>query len=98
MPKIFVSMLKPGMKLAKPVKNDSGLILLGENTELTDGLIQRLERMNIESVSIVSESKPDKSPEEMLAELETRFRKTENEPHMGMLKRTFQKHIKEMVR
>ena len=97
MSKILVSKLQPGMKLAKPIKNDGGVVMLAENTELTDSLIKRLEKMNIDSVSIVGGSKPEKSPEELLAELGSRFRKTENEPHMGMLKKIFQEHIKEMA-
>lgn len=94
MPKVLISRLKPGMKLAKPVRNESGMILLGENTELTEALIQRLEKMNIENVSIVAEAQNEKSPEEQLAELSARFRKTENEPHMALLKRLFEEHIK----
>lgn len=82
------------MKLAKPVRNDSGMILLGENTELSDSLIQRLENMNIESVSIIGEAQNEKPPEELLAELAVRFKKTENEPHMALLKRLFEEHIR----
>ncbi len=94
MPKILVSKLKSGMKLAKAVKNESGMVLLGENTELSDSLIDRLERMNIESVSIIADAAKEKSPDELLAELDARFRKTEKEPYMADLKRLFQEHIK----
>lgn len=97
MPKVLISKLKPGMKLAKPVKNESGMILLGENTELSDSLIRRLENMNIESVSIIAEAQNEKSPEELLAELAQRFNKTENEPHMGLIKRLFEEHIRGMT-
>jgi len=96
-PKVLISKLKPGMKLAKPVKNESGMILLGENTELSDSLIRRLENMNIENVSIIAEAQNEKSPEELLAELGQRFIKTENEPHMGLIKRLFEEHIRGMT-
>jgi hypothetical protein len=85
------------MKLAKPVRNESGMILLGENTELSDSLIRRLENMNIESVSIIAEAQNEKSPEELLAELGKRFKKTETEPHMGLIKRLFEEHIRGMT-
>ncbi|MBA4371982.1 MAG: hypothetical protein C0402_03880 [Thermodesulfovibrio sp.] len=82
------------MKLAKPVRNESGMILLGENTELSDSLIQRLEKMSIENVSIIAEAQDEKPPEELLAELSERFKKTENEPYMALIKRLFEEQIK----
>lgn len=94
MPKVLISKLRPGMKLAKPVRNDSGMILLGENTELSEALIQRLEKMSIENVSIVAEAQNEKPPALLLAELAERFRKTENQPHMALLKRLFEEQIR----
>lgn len=93
MPKIPVSSLKPGMKLSKPVTNDAGMILLGEGTELTNALIERLENMNVGSVSIEGAAVPQKPLEEMLSELDARFKKTENEPNMGLLKKLLKEHI-----
>ena len=94
MPKVLISKLKPGMKLAKPVRNESGMILLGENTELSDSLIERLEKMNIESVSIIAEAQNEKPPEELLSELDKRFKKTADAPHMALLKRLFEEQIR----
>lgn len=96
MPKIAVEKLKPGMKLAKPVVNESGMILLGEGTELTEARIDRLNAMNIQSVDIEGAAKPQKTKEEMLADIAQRFSKTEHEPYMGVLKRLFLEHIEEM--
>lgn len=93
MPKALVENLKPGMKLSKPVLNEGGMVLLGAGAELTSAGIQRLINMNIESVSVEGASVPSKSKEVMLAELDARFRKTEDEPYMAGLKRLLQEHI-----
>jgi hypothetical protein len=98
MAKISVNALKSGMKLTKPVVNDAGMVLLGEGTELTDTLIKRLLNMDIVSVYVEGTASPDKSKEEMLAELDVRFKKTENEPYMGMLKKLFKEHIEELYK
>ncbi len=98
MAKIPVSALSPGMKLTKPVVNDAGMVLLGEGTELTATLIERLLNMNIGSVYIEGAASPGKSKDEMLAELDARFKKTENEPYMGTLKRLFKEHIEELYK
>ena len=73
------------------------MIMIGENTELTDSLISRMERMNIESVSVIAEAAEGKSQEELLAELDARFRKTINEPGMSQLKTLFEEQIKGAV-
>lgn len=98
MPKILVSNLKPGMKLSKPVLNEGGMILVGEGTTLTDAHIDRLNNMNISSVYVEGSSQPQKPKEEMLAELNFRFKKSENEPYMGLLKRLFTEHIEELYK
>lgn len=98
MAKISVNALKSGMKLTKPVVNDAGMVLLGEGTELTDTLIERLLNMDIGSVYVEGTASPGKSKEDMLAELDARFKKTENEPYMGMLKKLFKEHIEELYK
>jgi hypothetical protein len=50
--KIALDKLEAGMKLAKPVQNASGMVLLGENTELTAELIDRIKSVGIDSVYI----------------------------------------------
>lgn len=86
MRKVSVEALTPGMKVAKPVMNDGGMILFGPGTVLTDSLIARLGNMNVGSVHVEGEAAGGKSIEERLAELDARFGKTEREPHMGVLK------------
>ena len=93
MPKLIISDLKPGMRLLKPVTNPSGLVLLTEGLELTEELIDRLRKMEIESVFVRGGSKPTRPKEVLLSELEYRFKKTETEPHMADLKRILADHI-----
>lgn len=52
MQKISLSLAKPGMALAKPILRDNGLVLVAENTELSESLLARLERMEIDTVTV----------------------------------------------
>jgi hypothetical protein len=91
--KVPVERLKPGMKVAKPVVNDNGMILFGAGTVLSDALIERLTTMGIAAIDIEGAAKKERPKKEMLAELDMRFSKTEKEPHMGMLKQLFKEYI-----
>jgi hypothetical protein len=93
LPKLLISDLKPGMRLQKPVTNPSGLVLLTEGLELTEGLIDRLRKMEIESVFVRGGNKPARPKEVLLSELDYRFKKTETEPQMGEMKRILADHI-----
>lgn len=52
MQKIPLNLAKPGMILAKPSLRDNGLVLVAENTELSETLLQRLERMDIQTITV----------------------------------------------
>jgi hypothetical protein len=93
MPKITADKLKAGMKLTKPVLNKAGMMLLGEGTELTETWIRRIQDMDI-AVVHVDGPEPERVPkEELLAEVDKRFKNMENKPYMGQLKRALQRHI-----
>jgi hypothetical protein len=94
--KIALDKLKSGMKLAKPVENSSGMVLLGENTELTVELIDKIKDMGIDSVFIQGMSKPSVPIEVMLSDLDGRFKTVENEPYMDVLKKVFIAHIESL--
>ncbi len=93
MKRVSVENLKPGTKLAKPVLNDSGMIIIGDGTVLSDSHISRLQNMNISSVFVEGTAGPSKSKEELLAELDARFKKTGEEPYMSILKRVLKEQI-----
>ncbi|WP_432737540.1 hypothetical protein [Maridesulfovibrio sp. FT414] len=52
MQKIPVKLAAPGMKLAKPVTRDNGMVVLAEGLELTEGIIKKLESMNVERIVV----------------------------------------------
>ena len=49
--------------------------------------------MNISSVFVEGSAGPQKSKAELLAELDARFKKTEDEPYMSTLKKVFKERI-----
>jgi hypothetical protein len=93
LPKTPVDELEPGMKLARPVLNESGIVLLSEDTKLTETTIEKLRSMDVDIVYVKGLSKQERSKEEVLLELYKRFEKVEQEPYMDMLKRVVKEHI-----
>lgn len=96
--RIAVNNLKPGMKLAKPVQNECGIVFISEGTELTFSTIERLMVMGVSTVMIEGQKTQSKSKEEVLEEVNARFKKTENAKHMGLLKRIIIDHINEIYK
>lgn len=64
---VALNQIEPGMVLKKPVKNNFGQILLGDNTVLTATHILALKTWNIPSVFV--ESEDDVQGEEFSEEL-----------------------------
>ena len=93
MAKLATERLEPGMVLARPVMNKSGMIMLGEGTELTDNLIEKIRDMGIESVHVQGMSQPDVPLEALLAALDARFAHVEKDHLMAMIKRLMKEHI-----
>jgi hypothetical protein len=93
MPRIALDKLKPGMKLAKPVTNQNGLVMLAEDTELTTTLIDKITDMDIAGVYIKGMTQPDLPKEEMFAGLNQRFKNVESEPYMDVIKQVLKEHI-----
>lgn len=91
MQKIPLNLAKPGMKLAKPILRDNGLVLVTENTELSEALLERLERMEVATVTVqgnpvVLDGEGGTNPYAIRAErLEHLFRKQRDDPWMSQL-------------
>ncbi len=62
MPKVNPSGLEPGMVTARPILNGNGMVLLGENTQLTADLIDRIKNMDVDSVYIQTVHAPGPTP------------------------------------
>jgi len=94
--RIPLSELKVGMVVARAITNESGMVLLSEGTALTESLIVRLGRMDLSHIFIRGASSSDKSKAELLSELDHRFKKTEKEPYMHIIKGVIKARIEEV--
>ena len=52
MRRLSTNQIKPGMRVARPVFNSEGQILLNKGTELNEHYIKRLRQLNVMSVYI----------------------------------------------
>ncbi len=96
--RVPINNLKPGMRLAKPILNDSGIVLIAEGTDLTFSLIQRLMSMGLSSVVIEGKRAQTKPKEIVLKELSERFKKTEDKEYMNLLKEVMIEHIEDLYK
>ena len=96
MPKIPVSKLEPGMKLAKPVTAKSGMVLLGEGTELTAPWIERIQDMDITNIFVEGPPIQTIAKEEALDNFNTRFSHVEGKPYMNAIKKIVKEHIESL--
>ncbi|MDQ0063512.1 HD-GYP domain-containing protein [Paenibacillus harenae] len=71
MRKVQIELVKPGDKLAKPIFQDNGNVLLGEGIELNDRYIDRLRTLGIDFLLIEDGKTVDIIPEETVRD-ETR--------------------------
>lgn len=89
MQRVALTLVKPGMVLAKPILNEDGMPLCAEGTVLSDVLIERLQRMNVTTVALkgnpVDTGQGIKTPEEKVAEMKQRFVHVANLAHMQQL-------------
>jgi hypothetical protein len=92
MKRIGVTDLKPGMKLAQPVVNKDGMVLLGQDTELNLSLIDRIAATGIPSVHIQGTAKASMSKDAVLAAIDERFKNVEGMPYMATLKKLMREH------
>lgn len=80
---------RPGMKLAKKIFSQEGIVLLGENMELTERLISRLDQCGIQYVYVADSKTDDIVPPSLireetmqlaLKEIRTNFREMMDRP------------------
>ncbi len=93
MPKMPVSKLEPGMKLAKPVTAKNGMVMLGEGTELTDKWIERIQDMDITNIFVEGPPVQTVSRGEALDSLNERFARVDGKPYMNVIKKIIKAHI-----
>ena len=79
MQRLPIHLLKPGMQVAKEVRNDNGIVLVSQNATLDEKMISRLENMGIRKVVVsgcpvenLADYQPKSLPEK-LADMDTGF-------------------------
>jgi hypothetical protein len=85
--------LEEGMVLSRPVTNANGVVMLPEGAELTNSMIKKIGGMDIEYVFVKGASKESGPLEQVLADLDKRFKMAEKAPHMDTIKRIVREHI-----
>ncbi len=92
MQKIPLKLAKPGMVLAKPVLRDNGLVLMAEGAELSQALLDRLERMEVGSITVkgnpvdMEGASGGTQYAKVIERLDHLFRKYKSDPFMNKLK------------
>ncbi len=86
---------EPGMVLAKPVTNQTGMTVLPAGTELDQDLLKRLDRMNLTAVYVegVAGAAGAKSPADLEQDLNRRFRKVTGDPTQVMIREAVRRHV-----
>ena len=93
---ILIDMAKPGDRLATPVTNDKGMLILPKGAQLTMGMLDSLRRRGIVEVTVEGHdpnAPPPKTTEEFLADLEGRFEGLESNATMMSIKSYAREHI-----
>ncbi len=99
MQRIPIMMAEAGMVLARDIcRSDAanGPPICGRGLALTDSLIERLKRMGVQTVFV--EGYPvrragEKTPEELLSDLDRRFRKIADDTITGKLKKIYRSYL-----
>lgn len=92
--KISTEKAKPGMKLAQEIINESGMVVVPAGKELTDSLIDKLLKMNIDIIYV--EGKKELPPkDQVMNELEHRFKKISDNSTL-LIKRALKEFLEEM--
>jgi hypothetical protein len=86
MPRIPLSQAVPGQKLARPVTNASGMVMMQAGTELTATILDRLVSIGVEFVAVVDDAATRPVRDEVQRVLDERFTGHEQDPWMMELK------------
>ncbi len=99
MQRIPIMLALPGMVLARDIcRSDAagGPPICGKGVELTVTLIERLRRMGVQTITVEGhpvQMEGDKTTEELMDDLDRRFRRVEEDPLTGKLKEIYRAHI-----
>lgn len=100
MQKIPLNLAQAGMVLAKPITRENGMVLVAEGTELSEGVINRLQRMEVAQVVVQGEpldlddSGGGSSAGKRLQRIEHLFRAHEEDTWMQEVKSFFKDYFR----
>jgi hypothetical protein len=99
MQKIRVSLAAPGIKLAKPVTNKTGMVLYDEGAVLTKEIIARLSDIGVEQITVeghpLDTGDTGKNLSQNIDDLHSRFRYVEGDPLMNKIKGLLLERLRE---
>lgn len=99
MRRIPIMQARPGMTLDRDIRRPDtvdGPPICGKGLELTWSLIDRLRRMGIQTISVTGYGTGDeavKTRQQLLDELDRRFRKVGDDPLCGKLKSIYKAYL-----
>lgn len=93
MKKIKTNVATSGLKLAKPVENEAGMVLYGVGMEITEQMLAKLKTLNIEAVYVEGMKELRFSKDNYFKVVDTAFLKVSDSTVMGLLKQIMHKHI-----
>jgi hypothetical protein len=94
--RMSVESVGPGAMLARPIVNDTGIVLIAAGVEISGALKEKLTSMGITEIFIAGTRVPDISKEEFVAKVNVSFSKCEEDPRMAMMKRALLAHVEEL--
>jgi predicted transcriptional regulator len=102
MRKVPLKLAVAGMKLARPVINESGVILRDAGAVLTEEVIAQLSDLGVELIRIEGEPRDaveaEKSLDQQIADLQARFSRVEKDPLMNKIKGILLQRLREKVK
>ena len=96
MRKMAADALLPGMKLARPVVGQNGMVLLAAGMELNEKWIGRIRDMELDGVLVDGPGERAVPLDEALACLERRFETVRDQPHTALLMQAVRKHMESL--
>ena len=95
MRRVSIQEAMPGMVLAKPVTNSSGVVAVAVGLTLDEALIERLEQMGKQAIYVEGEAQDVTiSLEECERDLDRRFRKVEQDARQMKIREAIRRHLK----
>jgi len=83
----------PGTRLARPVENESGMVLYGVGMEVTEQMLSKLQMMSVEIIYVEGQTEPRLGEQDYRKQLGTAFSRVRPEGPVLRLKRVMEEHL-----